>query len=141
MEEHLGIDLQIDRGDFRLAPSGDIALCSGRDCLAQDLVIRLGTPRGDLWWKPDFGVDLHRFIHVEDTALARLDLAQMVAEAMEQDPRVVPGSARAEVEEWDRDSVRVRASCQPVDGSGPLNLVLGYNLRQITLEAVVGLGA
>lgn len=141
MEEFLGTDMRIEGADWRLAPSGDVALCVGRHCLIQDLMIRLGTPRGDLWSDPDFGVDLHRFVHVPDTALARIDLVQMVAEEMEKDPRVVAGSAEAEVERWDRGTLRLRASCEPVDGSGPLNLVLGYDLTEISLEAVVGLGA
>ena len=141
MEEFLGTDMRLDGADLRLAPTGDVALATGRACLLQDLMGRLGTPKGDLWSHPNYGVDLPRFIHVEDTPLNRLDLEMAVVEAMEADPRVEPGSAQAHVVDWGRNTLKLEASFIPVGETNAVSLVLGYDLQEITLEAVIGFGA
>lgn len=138
-EKHLGVDIGFDE-DFITLPTGDVETVDGRKCLLQDIRHRLITPRGDLWAHPEYGVRVYEFLQDEDTEINRLDLQQMIAGEIEQDPRVVPGSASVEVISWDRDRIRLRATFQPVDDGNPINLVLGYSLMEITAEVVSGSG-
>jgi hypothetical protein len=138
MNEHLGVDLLLRAGDFSGLPTGDCDTVEGVACLRQDLVLRLGTPRGDHWRHPTHGLDLQRFLHLEDAPVHRLDFCRSVELALEQDPRVTPGSATCEVLGWEREALRFRASCLPIGLSHPLNLVLGFDLSSITLAVVHG---
>lgn len=137
--EHLGTDILLLAGDVVTLPSGDVATVAGVDCLVQDLVIRLSTPLGDLWSHPDFGVTILRFLQAEDTPLNRLDLEMEIEQAVSEDPRVTPGTVKAEVRSWTRDAISVAVTCTPAGESNPLNLVLGYGPETITVEVLRGL--
>lgn len=136
--EHLGTDILVANRDFSPLPTGDVETCQGLACLAQDLVHRLGTPRGDLWLHPDYGLDIQRFVHLDASPAHVLDFQMSVAQEVERDPRVEPGSAQVEVLQWDLDAVRFRLTVRPIGSTHPLNLVLGYDLHDITLEVVRG---
>lgn len=139
MEEYFGADIAFDF-DFITQPTGDVEMVAGRKCLLQDLQHRLMTAKGDLWSHPDYGTEIYEFLHDEATEINQLDLEQAIATAVEQDPRIVSGSAQAEVLVWERDKIRVRVACQPIDGGNPLNLVLQYGITEITAEVVSGNG-
>lgn len=139
MYEHLGKDVLVVDRDLSPLPTGDVETCSGLKCLAQDLVHRLGTPRGDLWLHPDYGLDIQRFIHLEMTPVHVLDFQQSVAQEVERDPRVEPGTAKVTVEERNLGRIRFRVVVTPIGSSHPLNQVLDYDLSDITLEVVRGL--
>ncbi|MCL4514158.1 MAG: hypothetical protein M1379_00965 [Firmicutes bacterium] len=133
-DEHLGVDMAFSNTDFIIAPSGDVALASGRDCLLQDLMHRCTTPKGGLWYDAEFGVDIYSYLHTEDTLVMRLALEDELKEAVEQDPRLEPGSTVAQVESWEMGKIVVKITCRPVDEGNPINLVLGYSLTEITAE-------
>jgi len=136
---HLGTDILVVNRDFSVLPTGDVETCSGTACLVQDLVHRLDTPRGGLWMHPDYGLDLYRFLHLEGLAVHVLDFQHSVQAEVEKDPRVVPGSAVVEMLQWDLDErIRFRLTCKPIGVTNPLNLVLGYDLKTVTLEVVRG---
>lgn len=136
--EYLGTDILVVNKDFSPLPTGDVETCQGFACLAQDLVHRLGTPRGDLWLHPDYGLDIQRFVHLVGSPTHILDFQMSVAQEVERDPRVEPGSARVEVLEWGLEAVRLRLTVRPIGETNPLNLVLGYDLSALTLEVVRG---
>lgn len=135
---HLGTDVLVTGRDFSPLPTGDVDVVSGLRCLAQDLVHRLGTPRGDLWMHPEYGLDLCRFVHVEGTAVNVLDFQHSVQEEAEKDARVTPGSAKVEVRSWDLDRIAFRLTVLPIGETNPLNLVLGFDLSAMALEVVRG---
>jgi phage baseplate assembly protein W len=136
---YLGVDMALAAGDLVALASGDVGTVSGTDCVVQDLRIRLATPRGDLWSHPDWGVAVLRFLQSEDTPLNRLDMCMEIERAVQSDPRVAAGSAKAEVLSWGRDSIRVSVTCRVVSETNPLNLVLGYGTDVITVEGLRGL--
>lgn len=138
-DKHLGTDMALVGGDLAALASGDAAVVSGAQCLAQDLTLRLTTPRGDLWSHPDFGVTVLRFLQAEDTPVNRLDMAMEIERAVLSDPRVAPGSVKVEVLDWGRDAIRVSVSCRAASETNPLNLVLGYGPETITVEVLRGL--
>lgn len=138
MTAHLGTDILFRDGDFSGLPTGDVETVAGLACLRQDLILRLGTPRGDHWRHPDDGLDIQRFLHLEDLPVHRFDFCRSVVEEIEKDPRVVPTTARCEVLGWTSEHLRFRATCSAIGETHPLNLVLGFDLSTITLQVVHG---
>lgn len=136
MNEHLGADILITDADVSVVPTGDVDVVRGLRCLLQDMVLRLATPRGDHWMHPDYGLDIQRFLHVEATPVNLLDFRHAVEAEVEKDPRVE--SASCEVRSWDLESVVFRLEVKPIGSTTALNLVLGYDLANLTLEVVRG---
>lgn len=130
---HLGKDMEFSN-QFQTLATGDTAIVSGRNCLAQDLRHALTTPKGDLWYEPTYGVDIYKYLKNEINEVNRLSLELEIVLTIEADPRVVANSAIAKVVEWDLHSVKVKASCQPIDGSNRLNMVLGYSPNAFEVE-------
>ena len=103
----------------------DFALVSGRDNLAQAVILRLLTPRGELaeLAHPEYGSRLHELIGRQNTETTR-NLARLyILESLQQEPRIAkvlevavapsPGT---------RDRVDVRLRVQPIDTAGALSL-------------------
>ena len=133
----LGTDLALVDGDLAAAADGDAATVTGTACLVQDLIHRLSTPRGTLWMHPEYGCDLYRFLHVEDSQVQRIDMQGAIQDAIEADPRVVPGSARCEILAWAMEGrVRLAVALQAISETHPLNLVLLADTAAGTVEVV-----
>lgn len=137
-DDILGTDVALVNGDLAPTSAGDAALVAGSACLAQDLAGLLSTARGTLWMHPEWGFDLARFAHIEDLAVHRLDFCQSVQEAVEMDPRVVPGSARCTVKSWADSAIRFELTVLPIGETNPLNLVLLASTSTNTVEVVSG---
>lgn len=58
------------------ATDGDAPVCSGLDCLYQNIVLEALTQPGDLWYDDSFGWGLYDFIQSEDSDLVRLEITQ-----------------------------------------------------------------
>lgn len=134
-DEQLGTDIALNK-DFVTIPTGDTVTVKGRACLGQDLVTRMTTPLGDLWCHQEFGFDIYKYVQLENTEINRLAFVQDAAITLEKDPRVVAGSAQAEIMAWDMKSIRLAESVQPVTGGNRLNMVFGYSSSEITGEVV-----
>lgn len=124
-EEHLGTDIALFEGDFLVTPDGDLGLVTGRDCLIQDIMSAIISSD-----------KLTEFLKDEITEINSMDLTQTIEEIIEADPRVVPGSTKAQIEEWTKESLRVKVIFQPIDEGHPINLVIGHNLGEITVEVL-----
>lgn len=129
----LGRDLALDE-DFALLPGGDVDTREGLANFVQALRLRLATEKGELWSHPDYGVRMRRFVKAPATPINRMDMEAEVAEAIEADPRTVPGSASARVVEWDLKRIVLEVTCRAVGESNPVNLVIGFGLDQITVD-------
>lgn len=124
-EDFLGTDIALFDGDFLVTPDGDVGLVSGRDCLVQDIMSAIISSD-----------KLTEFLKDEITEINSMDLAQTIEEIIEADPRVIPGSTKAQVEEWTKESLRISANFQPIDEGNPINLVVGHDLGEITVEVL-----
>ncbi len=58
------------------AADGDAPLCTGLECLYQNIALEAVTQKGDLFYDPDFGWSLYDFIQSEDDELTRLEIVQ-----------------------------------------------------------------
>jgi phage baseplate assembly protein W len=110
----------------------DLETVSGQDNLAQAIVVRLLTPRGELaaLGHPEYGSRLHELIGRQNTETTRNLARLFILESLQQEPRIAkivelvvapsPGS---------RDRVDVRLRVQPVGATetvtvGPFTLEL-----------------
>lgn len=125
--KQLGTDISLVDMDFMIKADGDINLLTGRDCLAQDIKHMILTDSG-----------IQGYLKDEATEINKLDFQQTLAQLLENDPRVVPGSASCEVSVWERDKIRAAANFQPIDDGNPMNLVVGFDLGEFTVEVLTG---
>ncbi|MFR9190646.1 MAG: hypothetical protein ACLVL7_10805 [Anaerotruncus massiliensis (ex Togo et al. 2019)] len=64
-----------DAWELTRAADGDAPLCSGLDCLYQNIILEALTQPGDLFYDAAFGWGLYDFIQSEDGDLVRRDRA------------------------------------------------------------------
>ncbi|MEV0644064.1 GPW/gp25 family protein [Phytomonospora sp. NPDC050363] len=106
----------------------DLAAVSGRENLAQALILRLLTPLGSLapLGHPDYGSRLHELVGApRDTARRHLCRAFVLA-AIAREPRVEPGAVSLDFDPAAEgpDSLAFTLVVQPVAGGDPLALNL-----------------
>ena len=99
----------------------ELALVSGEDCLIQDLVWRLRTDRGGLFYDEAYGTNLMQFIH-SPGANADTIASAAVAEC-EKDDRVEAGSMEADAQ-VSPDGSTVTLSLTGKSAAGPFEFVV-----------------
>jgi phage baseplate assembly protein W len=76
-------DLKItDNGDLIIGANGDLAVVSGDEQLAQQIVFLLKTTAGDNLLEPEIGVSLEDFIGEENSTATRLRIENRVRSAL-----------------------------------------------------------
>lgn len=120
-------DIRLD-DEFRLtqATDGDAPLCSGLDCLYQNIILEALTQPGDLFYDLEFGWGLCDFIQSEDSELTRLEIAQRVRSKLQKRTVILPGSIDVGVS-FTGDAFRLRCAFQftAEDTARELNIVVG----------------
>ena len=115
-----------DRWQLTQAADGDAPLCSGLDCLYQNIILEALTQPGDLFYDQDFGWGLYDFIQSEDSELTRLELTQRVRTKLQKREVILPGSITVEI---DRDGDTFLLGCTfrfaGEGGDRRLNVVIG----------------
>ncbi|WP_165064442.1 baseplate assembly protein [Desulfovibrio sp. ZJ200] len=131
-----GQDIALDAsGQARVAASGELVLTDGVETGVQDIVLRIFTRLGGLFYDTSFGSLIHDWILEESTAANRAALEAEIIMRVEEDPRVVVGSVRCSVTRWDETSITAHVFWRFIDEDTPLNLVLRFN--KLTMELVV----
>ena len=105
-------------------------LVSGVLNYIQAIVRRLSTPRGGLFYAPDYGFDVREFLNETDSLDARFSLEVNVAAECEKDPRTV--AAEAEVLEVGDGSFKLRLRLETTEDE--VELVL--QVEQVTVEVL-----
>ena len=103
-------DIRLD-GSWCLtrAADGDAPLCSGLDCLYQNIQLEALTQPGDLFYDAEFGWGLSDFIQSEDTELTRLEIVQRVRSRLRKREIILPETIRVKLSRAD-DAFRVSCS-------------------------------
>lgn len=131
-----GQDVALDnQRQARVAANGELLLTEGVSTGVQDVMLRLLTPLGSLFYDREFGSLLHEFIKDESTASRRMEFEAEVVLRVELDPRVVVGSVSCRVTAWDETSLTAEASWRFIDEDSPTNIVLQAD--KLTLELVI----
>lgn len=117
--------------DLTPAATGDLAMTTGVENIAQALGMRLRVRVGELarLGFPDYGSRLHEVLGEPNTQRTRLLLLAHARTAVEQDPRVAEvADATATVLPGERDVVRLALSVLLITEPNPLNLVFDVRL-------------
>lgn len=131
-----GQDIALDAsGQAKVAANGELVLTDGVDTGVQDIVLRIFTRLGGLFYDTTFGSLIHDWIHEESTATNRAAFESEIVMRVEEDPRVVVGSVRCSVIQWDETTITAQSSWRFVDEDTPLSLVLQIDKK--TMDMVV----
>jgi len=128
MSDVFGQDISLDAArQARVTASGELLLTDGAETGVQDIILRLSTPLGSLFYDTQYGSRLHLWVHEESTLGNRMALEAEVRRCLATDPRVQPMSATAAILNWDDKSVSVGAGWQFMGKDHRHNLVLGVS--------------
>lgn len=139
MTDLWGQDIALDQdGQAKVAANGELVLTEGVETGVQDILLRLFTRLGTLFYDSDFGSLIPDWYYEESTEASRKSFLQEVARRVEEDPRVVFSSVRTKLIKWDSLSIDVEVFWRFIDVDQPLNLVLQYDktTRQLVVNGV-----
>ena len=120
-------DIRLDAAwQLTQAADGGAPLCSGLDCLYQNIVLEALTQPGDLFYDATFGWGLYDFIQSEDRALTRLEIVQRVRSKLQKREVILPETISVKVDYVD-DAFRVQCSFRLAGEDVPrtVNAVVG----------------
>ncbi|WP_295762303.1 DUF2634 domain-containing protein [uncultured Oscillibacter sp.] len=84
-------DIRLDSAwQLTQAADGGPPLCSGLDCLYQNIILESLTQPGDLFYDEEFGWGLYDFIQAEDTELTRLEIVQRIRSKLHKREVILP---------------------------------------------------
>lgn len=98
-----------DEWQLTRAAGGDAPLCSGTECLYQNIILEAQTQKGDLFYDSEFGWSLYDFIQSEDDELTRLEIAQRARAGLRRREVVLPETIKVSVSYAD-DAYRLYCS-------------------------------
>ena len=79
------------------AADGDAPLCSGLECLYQNITLEALTQKGDLFYDPGFGWSLYDFVQSEDDELTRLEITQRARLGLQKREVILPETIEIDV--------------------------------------------
>lgn len=120
-----GSDIESSLG---LDPS--FALVTGRRAVAQALVRRYGTPRGGLFYDPEYGFDLRLFVNSNVTEAMLFQISSGAEAEAVKDQRVLSCSVSAA---FDAPTETLRVTVSAVSQFGPFSLVLGIDSATVAI--------
>lgn len=106
------------------------AVATGTAMLGQALWHRLSTPRGLLFYDPDYGVDLRDALLDASTPVSRFALQSAIAREVEKDERVLRASASVKFNA-STSTMSVKVSIDTAEG--PFALVLEVSKVTVAL--------
>lgn len=89
-------DIKLTDGEIALGIGG-FELVEGGACVVQNLITRLSTEKGALFYAPDFGEGLLRFLHSPADENTLLELEGVLAQALRTQPHIVAQSEKVKV--------------------------------------------
>lgn len=101
-----------------------MVLRSGPQVLADAIGRRLITPRGGLFYDPDYGLDVRAWLNESITESSGVELGSAIAAECEKDERIE--SARATVD-FNLLEGRIRIAVELTTAEGPYRLVLSVS--------------
>lgn len=118
------------------AANGDAPLCSGLECIYQNIYLEALTQKGDLFYDPTFGWSLYDFIQSEDDPLTRLEIAQRARMGLQKREIILPETIKINVGH-DGDAFQLYCSFRFAgeDEARQLNVVIdAVSVEVITID-------
>lgn len=127
-------DIRLDENwQLTQATDGGAPLCSGADCLYQNIALEAVTQPGDLFYDPNFGWGLADFIQAEDSELTRLEITQRIRAGLKKREIIAPDSVEIQIT-FEDDILRCRCSFRFVQETArrELNVIVGAVFVEVT---------
>ncbi|MDH3975538.1 MAG: DUF2634 domain-containing protein [Deltaproteobacteria bacterium] len=124
-----GQDIKIDFSTMQavIAANGEAVLTEGTETPIQNILLRLSTPLGSLFYDTGYGSEVYKWVQEENTKANRNGLAAEIKRRIALEPTVVFGSVSARVISWDESGVTVDAGFRLIAEDHPFNLVININ--------------
>jgi hypothetical protein len=130
MEELIGTDILLDeKGNFVVAPDGDIASVSGYECLIQEIKNEMNTEPGDLFYDVDYGYGLLEFIQRQNNELNRLEFSQRIKDKLSRHNLVNADSVKVNIEGWNLKTITTKVSFKALNKEIELALTVTDRVR------------
>lgn len=103
-------DIRLDN-EWKLtqAADGDAPICSGLECLYQNIILEALTQEGDVFFDQSFGWSLYDFIQSEDDELTRLEIEERARVKLQKREVILPETINASVK-YEGDAFRLGCS-------------------------------
>lgn len=122
-----------DNWQLTQAADGDAPLCSGLDCLYQNIALEAVTQPGDVFYDLEFGWGLYDFIQSEDSELTRLEITERVKTKLIKREIILPGSVQVTVEsENDQFLIRCVFGFREEESTRKLNVIIGAVMVEVS---------
>jgi len=112
-----------------------LSLRSGAKVLSEAILRRLITPRGGLFYAPDYGTDLREYLNDEMTDDTLFAIKTDVEREAEKDERVQAADATVEKDPAVKNGIKITLAI--TTEYGPFQMVLGINDLTVSLLGVV----
>ncbi|MDD2853865.1 MAG: baseplate assembly protein [Desulfuromonadaceae bacterium] len=134
MADLFGRDIKLDdQGQALVAANGELILTDGVETGVQDVRLRLGSPLGELFYDISFGSLCHEFYLDESSPGKPAGFEAEVEQRIEEDPRVVLGSATCNVVSTNALGFSATASWTFIGEDTVFNLVFTYDGTKKTM--------
>lgn len=117
------------------AADGDAPVCSGLDCLYQNIALEALTQPGDVFYDLDFGWGLYDFIQSEDSDLTRLEITERVKMKLKKREVILTESIRVRIE-YHEDNFLLYCSFKFSEENEPRNLNVVIGAVAVEVNAV-----
>ena len=127
MTGHADTDIRLSY-DWNLtqAADGDAPICSGYDCLYQNIAIEAVTQPGDVFYDLDFGWGLYDFIQSEDSELTRLEIMERARTKLRKRDIIISDSIQVTIQvEDDKFLLQCLFHFNGDDEPRKLNIIIG----------------
>ncbi len=115
-----------DIWELTQAADGDAPLCSGLDCLYQNIALEAVTQPGEVFYDLEFGWGLSDFIQSEDSELTRLEITERVKMKLKKRKVIIPDSIQVTVAfEHDRYLLGCLFGFQKEESPRKLDVIIG----------------
>ena len=119
--------------DLKCIPDLYFVPVTGYLNLSYAILRRWQTPRGGLFYDPDYGTDLRDWVNQSSAPAGLFRLASSAANEAEKDPRVVSCACQVV---YDPNGPGFNVTAQIVTGTGPFALIAGVSQIGVTLLRV-----
>lgn len=122
-----------DAWQLTQAADGDAPLCSGLDCLYQNIALEAVTQPGDVFYDLEFGWGMYDFIQSEDSDLTRLEITERVKNKLRKREVIIPKSIQVTIDfQEDKYLLYCSFTFDEEDEPRSLNVIIGA----VTVEVI-----
>lgn len=122
-DDFLGQDIKLIEGEIALKYN-DFDTVQGVDTVIQDIITRLYTPKGSLFYDESYGSQLHHFIQAPMDKITLMDFEGEIKETLKADPRVSNDSIKVILNYNSIDSFEADVIFALINSDSPFNLVV-----------------